>query len=101
MRSPSMKLYLNKASPYARLVLVVAHEKSMSEELELVWTDPWASEERLLEVNRFSKVPPLALDGNENETLIESSCICDYLDDVGVGRRLLPHLQATRKSALI
>ena len=96
-----MKLYLNKASPYARLVLVVAHEKSMSDQLELVWTDPWASEERLLEVNPFSKVPALALDASENETLIESGCICDYLDDMGGGRRLLPHLRAARKSALM
>jgi glutathione S-transferase len=96
-----MKLYLNKASPYARLVLVVAHEKSISDQLELVWTDPWASEERLLDVNPFSKVPALALDSDGNETLIESACICDYLDDIGGGRRLLPHLPAVRKSALV
>jgi glutathione S-transferase len=96
-----MKLYLNKASPYARLVLVVAHEKAISDQLELVWTDPWASEERLLGANPFSKVPALALDSSGHETLIESACICDYLDDVGGGRRLLPHLPAARKSALI
>ena len=83
-----MKLYLNKASPYARLVLVVAHEKGLAERLELAWTDPWASSDELLAVNPLSKVPTLVLP--DGEPLIESSCICDYLDVAGEGRRLIP-----------
>jgi glutathione S-transferase len=35
-----MKLYLNQTSPYARLVLVVAHEKELADRIECVWTDP-------------------------------------------------------------
>ena len=85
-----MKLYLNKASPYARLVLVVGHEKGLSERIELVWTDPWASPEELLSVNPFSKVPALVLDDVNGHAIIESACICQYLDDIGAGRRLLP-----------
>ena len=38
-----MKLYLNKTSPYARLVMVVAHEKGLEKKIEPHWTDPWES----------------------------------------------------------
>ena len=98
-----MKLYLNKASPYARLVLAVAHEKQLSERLELVWTDPWASDERLLGVTPLAKVPVLVAE--DGEPLVESACICDYLDQVGDGPALLPRtanerLQVLRKYGL-
>ncbi|HEX2829640.1 MAG TPA: glutathione S-transferase family protein [Burkholderiales bacterium] len=93
-----MKLYLNKASPYARLVLVVAHEKSLSDRIELVWTDPWQSRDELLNVNPFSKVPALVVG---EETLIESGCICDYLDSVGGGRSLLPSAGTGPRAALV
>lgn len=93
-----MKLYLNKASPYARLVLVVAHEKSLSDRIELVWTDPWQSRDELLTVNPFSKVPALSIG---EDTLIESACICDYLDMLGTGRTLLPPGAAERAAVLV
>ncbi len=83
-----MKLYLNKPSPYARLVMVVAHEKGLAERLDLEWTDPWVSPEILTRVNPFSRVPALVLD--DGGVLVDSSCICDYLDGVGGGRALLP-----------
>jgi glutathione S-transferase len=93
-----MKLYLNKASPYARLVLVVAHEKGLAKDLELVWTDPWASEEKLLAVTPFSKVP--ALIAHDGLPLVESACICDYLDERGGAPRLMPPSGADRVAAL-
>ena len=83
-----MKLFLNKASPYARLVQVVAHEKGLSEDIELAWTDPWASEQPLLAVTPYSKVPVLIAE--DGLPLTESACICDYLDGRGAGERLLP-----------
>lgn len=83
-----MKLYLNKTSPYARLVLVVAHEKALADRIEYVWTDPWASPAELLAVNAFAKVPVLVT--GAGESLTESGCICDYLDETGGGRRLMP-----------
>ncbi|HYC46174.1 MAG TPA: glutathione S-transferase family protein [Burkholderiales bacterium] len=93
-----MKLYLNKASPYARLVLVVAHEKGLPGRIELVWTDPWASSDELLTVNPFSKVPALVLP--DGQPLVESGCICDYLDGAGEGRRLMPAAPAERVPVL-
>jgi glutathione S-transferase len=84
----TMRLYLNKASPYARLVLVVAHEKNLADRIELVWTDPWASEATLLTATPFGKVPVLVAE--EGEPLVESTCICEYLDGIGSGPLLLP-----------
>jgi glutathione S-transferase len=93
-----MKLYLNKASPYARLVQVVAHEKSLASQLELVWTDPWASEAQLLAVTPFSKVPVLIAE--DGLPLVESACICDYLDERGAGPQLMPSSGGARLAAL-
>ena len=93
-----MKLYLNKASPYARLTMVVAHEKGLSARIEPVPIDPWASDEALLEVTPLAKVP--ALIAEDGEPLVESACICDYLDSVGSGPTLLPRDPAARLSTL-
>jgi glutathione S-transferase len=93
-----MKLYLNKTSPYARLVLVVAHEKTLADRIECVWTDPWASPAGLLTVNAFAKVPVLVTD--TGESLCESGCICDYLDEAGSGRRLMPRELTVRLPVL-
>jgi glutathione S-transferase len=83
-----MKLFLNKASPYARLVMVVIHEKQLTDRVELNWTDPWASAPELLAVNPVAKVPALVTDGGVS--IVDSACICVYLDDVGGGARLHP-----------
>ncbi len=83
-----MKLYLNKPSPYARLALVVAHEKGVAGRLELEWTDPWKNPAELTRVNPFSRVPVLVTD--EGIAIVDSACICDYLDRLGGGRALLP-----------
>ncbi len=72
-----MKLYLNDASPYARLIRVIVLETGLDSETELVFVDPWASPKELLAVNPASKVPALALP--DGSCLIESSCIADYL----------------------
>lgn len=93
-----MKLYLNKTSPYARLVMVVAREKGLAARVEPVWTDPWASPAELLAVNPFAKVPALMTD--DGQVIIESACICDYLDGVGRGRKLLPAENGARAAVL-
>ena len=93
-----MKLFLNKASPYARLVMVVAAEKRLSKRIELVWTDPWASEPALLEVTPFAKVPVLIAE--DGKPIVESTCICDYLDGVGAGPALLPKTEKARLKVL-
>jgi len=83
-----MRLYLNKTSPYARLVMVVLNEKALIDKVDLIWTDPWASPAELLVVNPLAKVPALVTD--DSQPIVESGCICDYLDYLGAGRMLLP-----------
>jgi glutathione S-transferase len=85
-----MKLYLNKTSPYARLALVVAHEKNLADQLELAWVDPWASPADFVAIAPLARVPVLATD--EGEAIADSAAICDYLDAIGEGRALLPPL---------
>ena len=94
-----MKLYLNKASPYARLAMVVIHEKRLADRVELMWTDPWASPPDLLSINPVAKVPALVTDGGLS--IVDSVCICTHLDDVGNGPLLLPVETAERVPALM
>jgi len=93
-----MKLYLNKASPYARLVQVVAHEKGLNDRLDLVWTDPWKAPSEFLAINPYSKVPTLVTD--DGEAIVDSGCICDYFDHIGGGRRLMMDGSSGRLRAL-
>jgi len=72
-----MKLYLNEASPYARLVRVLLIETGLDDETEFVFADPWTAPDDLLAANPASKVPALVLD--DGTCLVESSCIADYL----------------------
>ena len=93
-----MKLYLNKSSPYARLVMVVAQEKGVAGQIELAWTDPWTDSADLLSANPYSKVPTLMAE--DGEPIVDSVCICDYFDELGGGRRLLPSQGTDRLRAL-
>ena len=72
-----MKLFLNAASPYARLVRVVLVETDLQNDTELAYVDPWGSPVELLERNPAAKVPALELD--DGGRIVESACICDYL----------------------
>lgn len=94
----TMKLYLNKTSPYARLAMVVAHEKGLAHRIELVWTDPWTDGAELIAANPFSRVPTLVTD--DGQPVPDSACVCEYLDEVGGGRRLLPVAGGDRLRAL-
>ena len=83
-----MRLFLNQASPYARLARVVVHEKCLADQVELVWTDPWASPPELLAVNPAAKVPALVTD--DGQAIVDSACICLFLDEAGRGATLFP-----------
>lgn len=72
-----MKLFLNAASPYARLVRVILVETGLQAQTELHYVDPRESPPELLARNPAAKVPALELDDGTQP--IESDCICDYL----------------------
>lgn len=72
-----MILYLNAASPYARLVRVLLIESSLEDDTDLHFVDPWNATDELIDTNPAAKIPALRLD--DGTCLIESSCIADYL----------------------
>jgi glutathione S-transferase len=93
-----MKLFLNKTSPYARLVLVTAMEAGLTERVELVWVEPWNDPKELLEVNPLAKVPALLTD--DRVALMESGGICDYLVMLAQREDLMPSRLDARTDTL-
>ncbi len=73
-----MKLYCNRPSPYARKVLVFAHEKGLVDRLQLHDADPWSDPPDLLAVTPIGKLPALVTD--DGILITESTSICEYLD---------------------
>jgi glutathione S-transferase len=75
-----VKLFYNPPSPYARKVLVVAHERDLIGRMKLVATDPWKDPADLIAAAPLAKVPALELD--EGLVITESTVICSYLDHI-------------------
>lgn len=85
-----MKLYYGKLSPFVRKVMVLAHEKNILSQLELVpvTLTPVEPDRNLMQANPLGKIPTLVLD--DGTILVDSPVICEYLDGASGGMRLLP-----------
>ena len=83
-----MKLRMSTTSPFARKVRMVAIEAGLEARVELVPTAPWAADTDLPADNPLCKVPALITDGGE--ALYDSPVICEYLDSLHGGRKLIP-----------
>ena len=83
-----MKLFLNKTSPYARMVRILILERGLEERVELCWCDPWSDDQQLLSVNPAGKVPVLVSD--TGVSISESLLIAIYLCGLGPVTSLLP-----------
>jgi glutathione S-transferase len=83
-----MKLRISNASPYARKCLVVAIEAGIDDRIEPVPTAPFDPASDLPRDNPLGKIPVLVTDGGES--LYDSPVICEYLDSLHGGRRLVP-----------
>lgn len=95
-----MKLFYQTHSPYARKVLVFAHESRLVERIEVVHheTSPFKRNESVYAVNPLGQVPVLI--GRKDEVLFDSLVICDYLDNLHGGSRLIPLQGEERSKAL-
>ena len=95
-----MKLRTNRASPFARKARIVARETGMIERIEEIETavSPVAPNETLARNNPLIKIPALTTDSGE--TLFDSRVICEYLDSLHSGRRLIPETGPLRFTAL-
>jgi len=86
-----MQLFLNATSPFARLARVVALEKGLEDQLQLVWCDPWNNDPALLAEHPQARIPVLVTD--DGQAISESLLIAQYLDHIGQGERLVPPAQ--------
>lgn len=83
-----MKLYITVPSPYARKCRIVAREKGLADRIEEIAVDPYANAPELLGSNPLVQVPTLIAE--DGLPLNDSPVICEYLDALGSGPRLLP-----------
>ena len=98
-----MKLYYSPTSPFVRKINVFAIEVGLDKKIERVKTNPWQVEEILTAENPLSQVPTLITD--DDVVLYDSSVICEYLDSLHSGKKMIPeeskeHWLALRLQAL-
>ena len=86
----NMKLLTASASPFGRKVKVVAIEKGLIDRIELVMvaTAPAAPNDQLARENPLIKIPTLLPEGGR--PIPDSFVICDYLDTLHGGERVIP-----------
>lgn len=85
-----MKLYHSPTSPYVRKVMVTVIECGLDSLIETVTTSvpPTQPNRDLSRDNPLAKLPTLVTD--EGEVLYDSRVICEYLDSLHPGPRLIP-----------
>jgi glutathione S-transferase len=81
-----MKLYASPASPFARKVRIVLHEKRI--EYEMIPVDVAPIDNAVVAINPLGKIPVLVLD--DGTPVYDSSVIVEYLDTVTPVGRLIP-----------
>lgn len=87
---PPMQLLYQTHSPYARKVLVLAHELGLAEQIEVIHheTSPTQRNQHVFAKNPLGKVPVLLRE--RLAPLFDSDVICGYLDTLHDRRRLIP-----------
>src|SRR5260370_24929792 len=95
-----MKLRPAAGSPFARKVMVLAHEHGIVDRIELVPTavSPVQANDGLAPENPLMKVPSLVTD--DGQPLFDSPVICEYLDNLATCRKLFPAARPARWTAL-
>lgn len=85
-----MKLLYQSHSPFARKVLVFAHEAGIADSLEVEHheTSPTQANPLVFAENPLGKVPILLREGLS--PLFDSNVICAYLDSLHSGPKLIP-----------
>jgi glutathione S-transferase len=83
-------LHWSPRSPFVRKVMVAAHELGLADRLALRRTVVQMTEPNLdlLPDNPLSRIPTLVLE--DGTVLIDSGVICEYLDSLAGGGRIIP-----------
>jgi glutathione S-transferase len=87
IESLRMRLHTTITSPYSRKVWVAAHEVGLAGRIERIATNPH-HDEYLRDDNPLCRVPTLLL--ADGEALFDSPVICEYLDSLHDGPKLIP-----------
>ena len=82
-----MELKFASMSPYARKVMVVAHEAGVAQRIRVTPVKTREEPHTILPFNPLAKIPALVLD--DGTTIYDSPVICEYLDAEFGGHRLL------------
>lgn len=95
-----MKLHFGLASPYVRKVRAVAIELGLDDRIELLQRKitPVAPEAELNVDNPLGKIPCLITD--DGQALYDSRVICEYLDSLAGGNKMIPAKGDARWTAL-
>lgn len=95
-----MKLLYQTHSPYARKVLVMAHEVGLADRLQVIHheTSPTLRNDEVFSVNPLGKVPVLVRD--DGPVLFDSTVICEYLDGLHARQRVIPVATGERMLSL-
>jgi glutathione S-transferase len=95
-----MKLYTTDTSPFVRKVWVAACELGLSSRIERVTLRPTPIEAspQLSAHNPLSKIPALVLD--DGSAIYDSPVICEYLDTLHAGSKLVPAAGSARFDVL-
>ncbi len=85
-----MKLFATDTSPFVRKVRIVARELGLEDRIERVVLrpSPFEANPTLSSHNPLNKIPALVLD--DGTSLYDSPVICEYLDTLHGGRKLVP-----------
>jgi len=85
-----MQLLYSQTSPFARKVLVAAHEIGVADRLELVAVAVAPTEQNaaVSDANPLTKIPALIL--NDGSALYDSPVIVDYLNSLTPDHRVIP-----------
>jgi glutathione S-transferase len=95
-----MKLHWSPRSPFVRKVMIAAYELGLADRITCVRTVVATTRPHigLMEENPLSKIPTLVLD--DGTVLYDSPVICEYLDSLHAGRKLIPADSKERTIAL-
>lgn len=100
-----MKLYWSSRSPFARKVMMFAHEAGLADRIECVPVLVSAAHTNpdVMQDNPLGKIPTLVRD--DGSVLYDSTVICEYFDSLHARPRLFPaagepRWQALRRHAL-
>jgi glutathione S-transferase len=95
-----MKLHWSPRSPFVRKVMIVVHERGLADRVTCVRTVAATAKPHaeLMKDNPLSKIPTLVLD--DGTVIYDSPVVCEYLDALGDGPKLLPAEPKARLTAL-